>query len=58
MFFMRILGSLSVLLLALVARAADAPTKLGIDTTYLPEDCKLKSQNGDRLQVHYVSVKS
>ena len=55
MFFMRILGCLSVLILALAVVAEDAPTELKIDTTYVPDDCKVKSQNGDKLQVHYVS---
>ena len=55
MFFARALGSLSVLVLALAAFAADAPTELGIDRTFVPEGCKLTAQSGDRLQVHYVS---
>ena len=55
MFFARTLGSLSVLVLALAAFAADAPTELGIDRTFVPEGCKLTAQSGDRLQVHYVS---
>ena len=43
-------------LLALAAVANDAaPTELQIDRTYVPEDCKVTAQNGDRLQVHYVS---
>lgn len=54
MFFMRILGCVSALILALAVTAQDTPTELKIDTTFLPEDCKVKSQNGDRLQVHYV----
>ncbi|KAH9942423.1 uncharacterized protein BXZ73DRAFT_97835 [Epithele typhae] len=49
---MRFFTTLSVLALALVA-AADGPTELGIDRTYIPEDCKVTSQNGDKLQVHY-----
>ncbi|CDO75951.1 hypothetical protein BN946_scf184914.g1 [Trametes cinnabarina] len=53
MFVMRILGFISVLALALVVVAQDTPTELKIDTTYVPADCKLKSQNGDRLKVHY-----
>ncbi|OSD06929.1 hypothetical protein PYCCODRAFT_1382917 [Trametes coccinea BRFM310] len=56
MFFMRILGCLSVLALALAVVAQDTPTELKIDTTYVPEDCKVKSQNGDRLQVHYTGT--
>ncbi|KAI9062835.1 hypothetical protein FKP32DRAFT_1651699 [Trametes sanguinea] len=53
---MRILGCLSVLALALAVVAQDTPTELKIDTTYVPEDCKVKSQNGDRLQVHYTGT--
>lgn len=56
MFFMRILGCVSALMLALAVTAQDTPTELKIDTTFLPEDCKVKSQNGDRLQVHYVRM--
>ncbi|KAI0373975.1 hypothetical protein BV20DRAFT_988130 [Pilatotrama ljubarskyi] len=56
MFFMRILGCLSALLLALAVTAQDTPTELKIDTTYVPADCKVKSQNGDRLQVHYTGT--
>ena len=55
MFVMRILGFLSMFMFALVAVAEEAPTELKIDTTHLPDDCKVKSQNGDKLQVHYVS---
>ncbi|KAI0692012.1 hypothetical protein C8T65DRAFT_670138 [Cerioporus squamosus] len=53
MFFMRILSCLSVLLLALAVVAEDAPTELKIDRTFVPDDCKLTAQKGDRLSVHY-----
>ena len=55
MFFMRILGCISVLLFALAVVAEDAPTELKIDRTFVPDNCKLTAQNGDRLSVHYVS---
>ncbi|KZT10778.1 uncharacterized protein LAESUDRAFT_643547 [Laetiporus sulphureus 93-53] len=44
-----------VLLLAIfaAAEAPEPPTELEINTTYLPEDCKVKAQNGDVLNVHY-----
>ena len=58
MIFTRVLGCVSVLMLALAAVANDAaPTELQIDRTYVPEDCKVTAQNGDRLQVHYVSAR-
>ncbi|KAI0630417.1 hypothetical protein C8Q77DRAFT_1063770 [Trametes polyzona] len=50
---MRILGCISALVLALAVTAQDTPSELKIDTTFKPDDCKVKSQNGDRLQVHY-----
>ncbi|KAI0779403.1 hypothetical protein C8Q74DRAFT_1199146 [Fomes fomentarius] len=50
---MRVLSCLSVLLLALAVVAEDAPTELKIDRTYIPEDCKVTSQKGDRLHMHY-----
>ena len=56
MFFMRVLGCLSVLLFALAVVAEEPPTELKIDRTYVPEDCKVTSQKGDRLHMHYVSV--
>ena len=55
MLFTRVLGSLSVLGLALAVQAADPPTELEIDRTFVPEDCTLTARGGDRLQVHYVS---
>ncbi|KAI0663459.1 hypothetical protein C8Q70DRAFT_1050136 [Cubamyces menziesii] len=53
---MRVLSCLSVLALALAAIAQDTPTELKIDVDYLPAECKLKSQNGDRLKVHYTGT--
>lgn len=52
---MRVAAWLSSLLFAAVAvLAADPPTTLQIDTTYLPEDCPAKAQKGDSIKVHYV----
>ncbi|KAJ7510083.1 hypothetical protein B0H11DRAFT_1957538 [Mycena galericulata] len=54
---MRVAGFFSSLLLAAVAViAADPPTKLEIDTTYLPEDCPAKAQKGDSIKVHYTGT--
>lgn len=53
---MLLLKWLSVL--ALTAFAASAGTdvpELVIDKTHVPSDCKLKSQKGDKIRVHYVS---
>lgn len=51
---MRLLVVLSSLLAATLALAKEAPTELVIDTTFTPEDCKVKAQTGDSIQVHYV----
>ncbi|KAI0744160.1 hypothetical protein C8Q80DRAFT_1106471 [Daedaleopsis nitida] len=40
-------------MLALAVVAEDAPTELKIDRTLVPEDCKVTSQKGDRLHMHY-----
>ncbi|KAI1795723.1 hypothetical protein LXA43DRAFT_991872 [Ganoderma leucocontextum] len=57
MIFTRVLGCVSMLMLALAASAdepaAQAPTELKIDRTYVPEDCKATSQKGDRVHMHY-----
>lgn len=44
--------------LALAAFAASADTdvpELVIDKTYVPTDCPVKTQKGDKIRVHYVS---
>lgn len=44
--------------LALVAFAASADTdvpELVIDKTYVPTDCPVKTQIGDKVLIHYVS---
>lgn len=41
--------------LAAVAETPEAPKELQIESTYTPADCSNKAQNGDVLQVHYVS---
>ncbi|TBU61690.1 hypothetical protein BD310DRAFT_812719 [Dichomitus squalens] len=41
-----------MLALAVVAEEA-TPAELQIDRTYVPDNCKVTAQNGDRLQVHY-----
>ncbi|KAI0775777.1 hypothetical protein BD413DRAFT_470797 [Trametes elegans] len=53
---MRVLGCISALVLALSVTAQDTPKELKIDTTFVPENCKVKSQSGDRLQVHYTGT--
>lgn len=45
-----------MLVLALAVVAEDAPTELKIDRTSIPENCKVTSQKGDRLHMHYVSA--
>ena len=50
---------LSVITLAAFAAAAeladtDVP-ELVIDKTYIPADCTVKAQKGDKIRVHYVS---
>jgi hypothetical protein len=49
---------LSVLILAAFAAAELADTdvpELVIDKTYIPADCTVKAQKGDKIRVHYVS---
>jgi hypothetical protein len=55
---MLVLKWLSVITLAALAAAAeladtDVP-ELVIDKTYIPADCRVKAQKGDKLHVHYV----
>ncbi|KAI0916426.1 hypothetical protein AcW1_008844 [Taiwanofungus camphoratus] len=35
------------------AEAPEPPSELGIQTTYVPEDCSVKARTGDALKVHY-----
>jgi FK506-binding protein 2 len=51
---MRVLGFVAALIAATVVAATEPPTELEIKTTFLPEDCNLKAQTGDSIQVHYV----
>ncbi|THH06064.1 hypothetical protein EW146_g9731 [Bondarzewia mesenterica] len=54
---MQLLVWLSFLAFGLLSvSAAQAPTELKIDTTYLPEDCPAKSQKGDAIKVHYTGT--
>ena len=55
---MRLLVALSSLRAATLALAKEAPTELIIDTTFTPEDCSVKAQTGDSIQVHYVGTVS
>lgn len=51
---MHLLNVLPAFLFALMVAAVDQPTELKLESTYLPDDCTVKAQNGDKLQVHYV----
>ena len=51
---MRVLAFVAALIAATVVVAKEPPTELEIKTTFLPEDCKVKAQTGDSIQVHYV----
>ncbi|KAJ7724471.1 hypothetical protein DFH07DRAFT_759068 [Mycena maculata] len=54
---MRVAAWLSTLLLsAVVVLAAEPPTDLQIETTYLPEECPVKAQKGDSIKVHYTGT--
>ncbi|KAF5335136.1 hypothetical protein D9611_010882 [Ephemerocybe angulata] len=53
---MRVLAVFSSLLAATLAVAYEAPTELDINTTYLPEDCTVKAQTGDSIEVHYTGT--
>ena len=59
MIFTRVIACVSMLMLAVGASAEEAaaqPTELKIDRTYVPEDCKVTAQQGDKLHMHYVST--
>ncbi|RXW18607.1 hypothetical protein EST38_g7245 [Candolleomyces aberdarensis] len=53
---MRVLGFIAALIAATVVVANEPPTELDIKTTHLPDDCKLKAQTGDSIQVHYTGT--
>ncbi|KAJ7637598.1 hypothetical protein DFH06DRAFT_1218593 [Mycena polygramma] len=53
---MRVATWLSSVLFAAVVLAADPPTELQIETTYLPEDCPAKAAKGDSIKVHYTGT--
>ncbi|KAL1747040.1 hypothetical protein HDZ31DRAFT_32822 [Schizophyllum fasciatum] len=52
---MRVLEVLFAFLLAVFVAAQDAgaPKALVIETTYAPPDCRVKTQKGDVVKVHY-----
>ncbi|KAF9793010.1 hypothetical protein BJ322DRAFT_997417 [Thelephora terrestris] len=51
---MLVLKWLSVLAFAAFAASADTDVpELVIDKTYVPADCSVKSQKGDKIRVHY-----
>lgn len=53
---MQVLKWLSALTLAAFAASSDTDVpELVIDKTYVPTDCSVKSQKGDKISVHYVS---
>ncbi|KAF7327611.1 hypothetical protein MKEN_00340300 [Mycena kentingensis (nom. inval.)] len=41
---------------AVAVLAAEPPTELGIETTYLPDDCTVKAAKGDKIDVHYTGT--
>ncbi|KAL1408259.1 Peptidyl-prolyl cis-trans isomerase fkbp14 [Vanrija albida] len=43
-------------LLALALAAVALAAELGIKVTHLPEGCKLKTRNGDKLSMHYTGT--
>lgn len=45
----------SLLALAVCVFAAQPPTELQIETTFMPEECPQKAAKGDTISVHYVS---
>ncbi|KAJ7158917.1 hypothetical protein C8R46DRAFT_1110768 [Mycena filopes] len=53
---MRVATWLSSLVFAVVVLAADAPTELQIETTFMPEECPAKATKGDSIQVHYTGT--
>jgi hypothetical protein len=53
-FRVRVLSFVAALIVATDVAATEPPTELEIKTTFLPQDCYLKAQTGDSIQVHYV----
>ncbi|KAJ7931363.1 hypothetical protein B0H13DRAFT_1957774 [Mycena leptocephala] len=53
---MRVATWLSSVLFAAVVLAADPPTELQIETTFLPEECPTKAAKGDSIKVHYTGT--
>lgn len=49
--------SLSLAAVCVAAVAVNA-AELEVKTTYKPTDCPIKSQNGDKLSMHYVRHRS
>jgi hypothetical protein len=45
----------SLLAVAVCVFAAQPPTGLQIETTFMPEECAEKAAKGDTIAVHYVS---
>lgn len=45
----------SLLAVAVCVFAAEPPTELQIETTFMPEECSEKAAKGDTISVHYVS---
>lgn len=46
----------SLLAVAVCVFAAQPPTELQIETTYMPDECPEKAAKGDTISVHYVSL--
>ncbi|KAL0572695.1 Peptidyl-prolyl cis-trans isomerase fpr2 [Marasmius crinis-equi] len=54
---MQLFSFLVTLLLSVAVFAEkEAPKELVIETTFKPEDCKVKAQKGDKIQVHYTGT--
>ncbi|KAK7032985.1 Peptidylprolyl isomerase [Favolaschia claudopus] len=53
---MRFGGILASVFFAAAVLAADPPTELGIETTYLPDECPAKAAKGDQIKVHYTGT--
>ncbi|KAF7793986.1 hypothetical protein EIP86_005111 [Pleurotus ostreatoroseus] len=53
---MDLLSLLFALIVACVVSAAEPPTELKIETTYMPDDCSAKATKGDRIKVHYTGT--
>ena len=51
---MNLLAFLTVLVASCVVSAAEPPTELKIETTFMPDSCPVKAAKGDQIKVHYV----